>query len=289
MGPAPGFDAWLQRGCLAAKYREQFATIAVMLKKPLPPGLIAQLFANQGLIPQGERNVVRHRYIGPMTADSENEDHTVAQWKARYCVWTHLGDWLSEECYDSKRDLMVAKSKSERQARIKDLLGHGQDSVWRNERKRLFLEKMDGMWNVLLSASFSPSDFLDDCGRGIDKSHYGARFDKKLSSDLQQAQDASFRDRYINGYEFPDVPKFRQDAIAWQQFVLSWCESVSVEAAKKVTKSLITKTIRDAVEPSELLELEPYENSRQATCCVEWQRSRRQSTCEVHRWGVLFR
>jgi len=154
---------------------------------------------------------------------------------------------------------MVSKSKPERQVRIKELLDYRQDSAWKNERKRLFLNAMDGVWKALLSTNVSPSDYLKGHGQGIDHSHYGTQFDKKVSADLVLAQDASFHARYINGYEFPDVPRFRQDADAWQEFVRSFCESVAVEAGKKGTRSLITKVIRAAVEPSNLLELKPDE------------------------------
>src|ERR1700682_6401167 len=79
MGPPPGFDAWLQRGCLAAKYRDaqQFITIAVTLKKPLPPGSIAKQFQTHDFIQQGARNVVRYRYIGQSAPDNENDDDAV--------------------------------------------------------------------------------------------------------------------------------------------------------------------------------------------------------------------
>ena len=64
-GPAPGFDAWLQRELLAAKYREaqQFLAVSVVLRKPLPQEMIADVFATRGLFAAGERNVVRFRYM----------------------------------------------------------------------------------------------------------------------------------------------------------------------------------------------------------------------------------
>lgn len=66
------------------------------------------------------------------------------------------------------------------------------------------------------------------------------------------AKDDDFKRRYINRYEFVDVPRFRQDAIAWQQFVRSWCETIAEEAAKTGTagmRSLVARAVRDAIEP----------------------------------------
>ena len=185
MGPAPGFDAWLQRGCLAAKYRDaqQFMTTAVMLKKALPPGAIASAFQAQGLIQEGARNVVRYPYFSQLVPEHELDDDAVVQWKARYCVWTHLRDWLSEECYNEKRDLMVSKAKPERQARIQELLDKGNDPDWRNEQKDLFLGAMNRVWEELSKTTDPPSDYLKGNNQGIDRSHYGAHFERKVTAD----------------------------------------------------------------------------------------------------------
>ncbi len=259
VGPPPGLDAWLQRGRLAAKYRDaqQFMAVAVTLKKALPPGTIAEQFQTQGLIQQGAHNVVRYRYVPQAASSDENGDESVPQWKARFCVWTHLGDWLSEECYEQKHELMVSNAKPAREAAISDLLKHRQDHAWKSERKQLFLRAIEGVWQALLSTNVSPHEYLRGGARGIDQSHYGALFDRKLSADLVLAQDSSFYRRYINGYEFPDVPRFRQDALAWQEFVRSFCESVAVEAGKRSTRSLITRVIRKAVQPADLSEMSP--------------------------------
>jgi hypothetical protein len=263
LGPPPGFDAWLQRGRLAAKYRDaqQFMVIAATLKKALPPGAIAEQFQAQGLIQQGAGNVVRYRYVPQAQAASEDEnaDESVPQWKARFCVWTHLGDWLSEECYEANHELMVSNAKPAREAAINALLSRREDSTWKRERKRFFIDAIDGVWRALLSTNVAPHEYLKGDGRGIDRNHYGQLFDRKLSADLVLAQDASFYRRYINGYEFPDVPRFRLDAPAWEEFVRSFCESVAVEGQKRGIRSLITKVVREAVKPSDLSELKPDE------------------------------
>ncbi len=59
------------------------------------------------------------------------------------------------------------------------------------------------------------------------------------------AQDPDFRNRYIDGYDFPAVPRFRQDARSWDGFALSWCESVALEVAKppKSRRSFLVKKV----------------------------------------------
>ena len=54
------------------------------------------------------------------------------------------------------------------------------------------------------------------------------------------------------------VPKFRQDAAAWEAFVTSWCESLKVEIDKSDTRSLIAKSVR-ALADSKVDDLKNFE------------------------------
>jgi hypothetical protein len=83
----------------------------------------------------------------------------------------------------------------------------------------------------------------------LDRAHYTNKFERKLQADLRLAGDHDFHERYVSGYEFVNVPKFRHDANAWQEFVRSWCESVAVETMKPSTRSLVARAVRDAIEP----------------------------------------
>ena len=67
-----------------------------------------------------------------------------------------------------------------------------------------------------------PYDYLNGGTDGIDLDYYNGRFDRKLQMDYRLAQDCDFYDRYVNGYDFPAVPRFRQDTRSWNEFVQSW-------------------------------------------------------------------
>lgn len=53
--------------------------------------------------------------------------------------------------------------------------------------------------------------------------------------------------RVLGRIRFPAMPRFRQDTIAWEAFVRSWCESIAVETAKNRTLSLVAKRIKDVM------------------------------------------
>ncbi len=263
-GPAPGFDAWLQRGLLAAKYREtqQFLKVSVVLKKRLPQDVIATVFSNRGLMETGERNVVRFRYISDtngrssaVSADddeAEEEASTSPLWKSRYCTWTHLGDWPSDDCYRAHGTGMVLKNGDKRRSKIEALLENGKNKSWVEARKGIFLDTLSKTWTELLEKEVPPSDYLRGGARGLDSGYYDDQFAKKLLADHRLAQDSDFRTRYINGYEFPTVPRFRQDAASWDEFVRSWCESVALEVSKRSTRSLLAQKMIGVTQSDEL-------------------------------------
>ncbi len=191
--------------------------------------------------------------------ETERDSATTSQWKSRYCIWTHFGDWLSDDCYRAHGAGMVLKNGDNRRAKIDELLAHGKDKDWARLRKTIFLDALSGVWTELEKEGH-PGDYLKGGPNGIDLAHYDDRFAKKLLTDYRLAPDSDFRARYINGYEFPAMPRFRQDAAPWDGFVRSWCESVALEVAKKASHSLLARTVVAAIEELGIdLELDPEE------------------------------
>ena len=247
VGPSSCFDSWLQRGLLVAKYKDaqQFLNISIKLKKALPMDQVGEIFAEQGLIELGVRNVVRYPYIGQPPIE-ESDDDTATNWKASYCLWTHFGEWLSDDCYCAHRNIMQAKSSPSRQTKVKELLDHAGNKSWKDERRQAFLDTFDRIWQGLAAADINPFEFLEGDGGGINEVVLHNKFDKKIEADICLAHDDDFRNRYVNGYEFPKVPRFRQDTAAWESFVHSFGESIAVEATRSKPLSKIVKFTRTA-------------------------------------------
>jgi hypothetical protein len=241
---ARAFDTWLQRGLLAAKYRDaqQFLNVRVKLKSALPKDLVAEIFADQGLVDLEARNAVRFPYIGQLPLE-ENDDSIASQWKSQYCVWTHLGEWMSSQCHSTIGHTLRAKSSPAREAKVNELLDHADDKKWKSSRRQVFLGALDQTWQRLMAAEINPADYLFSDGKGIDRAAFTKKFDDKIKADLCLAADEDFRSRYVDGYEFAKLPRFRQDTAAWNSFVRSWGESIAVEAAKPNTRCKAAKII----------------------------------------------
>ncbi len=262
VGRPPGFDSWLQRGLLVAKYKNapQFLNVTIRLRTPLPRDKVAAIFADQGLIPIGSRDVVRYPYIGNMPID-EDDEVPATQWKALYCLWTHLGDWVSDECYGALGDTMQAKSSVIRREKVAELCGHADDKKWKAGRRTRFLKILTTIWEDLVAADVDPGDYLPSSESILDVATCREKFDNKIKTDLLLAADEDFRRRYENGYEFPKLPRFRQDSSAWESFVRSFGESVAVEAMKQTPLSRLTQSIRNVFDAMglELAEMEASE------------------------------
>lgn len=247
-GPPPGFDAWLQRGRLVARYRDAqgFLTVSLRLKATLPPDSLSTAFSARRLIELGERRIVRYPYLGEV--EPPEEDEAVAhQWGARFGVWSRLGTWMSESCHEANRRQFTSKASARRRAKLLELLKRGEDAAWQAERKADFLSALEGVWDDLGARSLAdPRDYLEARRGVLNRAFYQERFDAKLASDLSMARDEDFVERYVSGYDFPQVPKFRQDQESWEAFALSVCTSISIEAPKNRTVSRITKAVRSA-------------------------------------------
>ncbi len=244
-----GFDTWLQRGRLTAKYRDapQFGMLGIRLKKALPRDQVAQIFANRAFTEQGERDVVRYGYLNDDDTAIEPEPDQ-PRWKARLSVWTHLGDWVSEECYRENRAIMRSKAADKREAKIGRVVNGHADEQWQKERVTTLINALRRVWRDLQDAGIRPETYLMEHNGKLNPAPYKAQFISKLKQDFNLAQDQDFKNRYIQGYEFPDMPRFRQDTAAWEHFVRSWCESISVEAAKARTLSLLVQRLKKHLE-----------------------------------------
>ena len=290
-GKAPsGFDTWLQRGVLAARYRNtpQFLAVNIQLRKPLPQDLIAKIFADRHFAERTSRNVVRYGYIDAADVPTDDEDDTMLQWKAKFAVWTHLGDWISDECYGVHHKIMKAAATDVRRRRVAELLEHSDDPIWKAERRDAFIASLQEVWEDLCLAGSTPSDYLASAESKLNISFYGDRFDQKLEADIELANEPEFRERYENGYEFPDTPRFRQDTSAWEKFVRSWCDSILVEACKTRSYSLVTARISEALATKENFLAEITSKELAATLRASWKKRYPSKKCTIGEWIMAY-
>lgn len=245
------FDLWIQRGSLLSTYRPDpsFLRVAIPLAKPLSRGEQASLAVTAGFeVPQTKS--VRHRYIddGSRLGEfgEEVEIHDTGNWRRRLFTWTHLGEWCSDECYVAHRSRFRRRNHERRQAALGQLRALA-DSSTRAFARDSFLVKMDRLWSVF---GENAPDILRGKGE-VDHRHYGKIFDGRVERDLELIEDEEFERRYVDGFEFVPVPRFRDDVVGWRHFVDSLGRQLALDETRGRSQSQLLSAIREVIQASD--------------------------------------
>jgi hypothetical protein len=103
-----------------------------------------------------------------------------------------------------------------------------------------FLTRISTLWERLGQEA---ATYLEPQGNGVNMEFYRNVFEQRLERDLALADDEEFRNRYINGFELIEVPRFRTDAAAWRSFVDSFSRQIHLGSLKAKNHSLIFRRI----------------------------------------------
>jgi hypothetical protein len=241
---ANNFDLWLQRGRLLSAFRPDpsFLRVQVKLLNELPSGDAERVVQSIGFeIPKTQR--LSYPYV--MTAGAADEENDApGNWRSRYFAWTQLNDWCSDSCFRANRDQFRKAGHEDRLQNLR-LLQEMTDPGPKNTACLLFLERVVGLWKA-----FGPqaATFLESRNGTVDHDLYRRSFEQRVDRDLELAEDEEFKNRYINGCEVIDVPRFRMDPAAWRSFVESFARQTHLEWLKKRSQSLIFQQIYKALD-----------------------------------------
>ncbi len=87
-----------------------------------------------------------------------------------------------------------------------------------------------------------------DSQRRSDAKFYTQCFKDRLERDLDLAGDQEFKDRFINGYELTDVPRFRTDETGWHTFTVSFGRQILFDGLKARKISKVRNAIFEALD-----------------------------------------
>ncbi|WP_172122595.1 hypothetical protein [Devosia sp. 919] len=241
-GKASNFDLWLQRGLLAAAFRPDasFLRVHINLLAELPPGTLEQTIQQVGFETPRTRRLSIPYLEG--VEDVEDGSDGGAKWRSRYFALTQLGDWCSKECR-AKRGHLFRKAGHEDRIRILAILEGMADAGARELTRERYLSRIERLWAAL---GEDAGLYLRSSGTGVDLSLYAGLFEQRVDYDLELAEDEEFRQRFVDGVEIIDVPRFRVDAAAWNSFVESFARQLHLENLKKKSVSLIYQRIDSA-------------------------------------------
>jgi hypothetical protein len=190
-------------------------------------------------IPMLER--LRIPYIQAIGGEADG-DALGGGWLSRYFVWTQLGFWCSDTCFRKESSRFKRKGHEQRLENLR-LLKELKASGPKEKARSRFLTGIDELGSILGEEA---SSYLKTHDGMVDHKTYQTSFEQRLARDLALADDTEFQDRYINGCEVIDVPRFRTDATGWRSFVDSFMRQIHVESLKK-SRSYIYNSIYNAL------------------------------------------
>jgi hypothetical protein len=253
-GTPSTFSAWLRRGVLCHKFEPagDFGRLSIKLRNPekLPPDSLHGLLKNFGLAEDSASRSVHKRYAG---TESRKEDRP--QWRSKFFVETIFGHWTSRRCFETPPEPFILGSKSSRTETIETIRGawtgkaspaNLQWSRWIGEFLAQVAAVADGLEKL---GCMRRDHFKCDKKGNINYAAYRLDLNKKLMKDWALASRESFRERFIGGYEFPNVPALGPSAT---HFETSLCESLlrrldASEATEVAPRSRLARKIGEII------------------------------------------
>jgi hypothetical protein len=246
-------DHFLQRGRLLSPYRPDpsFLSVPINLKEALPRGVLEDAAAAAGFTTKETKRlkfpyITTHldRSTAPSVVADGEDDADVGNWRSKYFVWTHLGDWCSEPCFKLHGAEFKKKGADEREAALKQLstlVDHSLRSEFRN-RYHSALDRLCAIFGN------DTERYLQATSDGIDRKHYDKLFDERIDRDLELSEDEEFRVRFTFGYELVQVPRFRQDVVGWRGFVNSFSRQLCLSHLRGRSQSLLLRSLVEVLE-----------------------------------------
>ena len=245
----PDFDAWLQRGFLCHRFEPDPSFLKVTLQLdgalPLEQGGLARALGQQNLRPTTGPKTVRFDYLSD--EPGQRSRSAPVAWRSRHFLETTIGFWTSEKCYRERGAEFVAPGATARRTLIQRVAGAT------NYKIQSWVDDLAGRLAVL-DESVSEAERAE-CfrmsGDKIDVAHYAGMARDQIERDRDKASDTSFVDRYCARFGFPSVPSFRDDP-EWEQFALSFAESVVHQTHKGRMTSATAMALRDHIDWTEI-------------------------------------
>ena len=236
----PAFDAWLQRGHLLHPYErdQSFLWLPVALKEALPLGGAGEILASAGLVPPDGGRYLRSPYLG--TPESRGA-RSVPKWRARHFVETVLGPWTSDRCF-ALRGGTFKKAGDEGRLRDVERVAKATPAdreVW----AEAFLKRLEQA-----AMKLPPEDlatYFKTVGSGLDRECYRVAAERQLGRDHAKALDPEYAARYVRGFEIVRVPRFRDDAPAWEKFAESFASTLLLLMAKGSQMNAMSRALAE--------------------------------------------
>lgn len=246
-----GFDSWLQKGylCHQLLVEPDFGAIRVKLKEKPGTDDPDTEFLRKRLNLKIQKSF-SYKYHDVDFEEPDKEE----RWKGKYFVDTNYGLWTSPDCFRRKHDGFVKSGYKDREKvfnKVNILTDGDADDL---------AEGFCDYIVYLTKEMKNPMHFFEYKRKTLNIDYYLKQAKIKIDEDRKYSQQPYFKNSYIYGYDFVELPSVRNNNIAWQKFTSSFGESIRY-ALKMGKKNRLAETIR-GIDENSLLRM----NNGQQVC-----------------------
>lgn len=230
------FDIWLQKGILAHAYKnERFARFEVRLEAS-PQGNIR--------IPGWEiqeTRTITFGYTGIQDGGGRGEP-----WRSRYFIDTIYGPWTSIDCFDQYGDDFIRGGFEVRRGHLEYVKRIGTEISMQDVVARC----MSAVQELLKNQQIGPL-LRKTTNGGVDVEFYRRNCIQQVENHTRKSGDETFIERYVNGFEFSELPPLLEYESLWQEFLASYFETMLYGIRNRGEQNpmgLIARVIKDWLE-----------------------------------------
>jgi hypothetical protein len=239
------FDAWVQaeRLCYQFEKDQSFAKLSLTLKESLPNDEAKRIVNASGLLAETQRDTLRFPYLG-----KHDKEKGGPHWRASYFLESWLGFWTSDSCFraNAPQFRLGPRVREQREETLGTIKLSDEGARW--EWCKAFIECIHNLLGELRKAGRDPGRYLRMCRNDIEKQHYERNAWRQLCSHYERANDPVFQQRYIAGYQFFPVPRFRgTEAVSggsFDDFLVGLCETVVNALNRRNDTNRLVKRLR---------------------------------------------
>jgi len=238
------FDLWLQKGILCHPFPNDNSFRHFKLKLRNRIGTddeVLNIFKENRLYPI-QQTTISYDYLreSKRVNQFKGDNNSFIQWKSQCFTDTIYGFWTSVECYEEIEDSIGRQDSPRRKDEIRRI------SMAEEAQKK---EWIDNFFNLLIKVceeikkiNRNLNDYFE-CRNGvIDDEYYRKIFMKQLNRDQLRSCDRWFKNCYIKGFEFIEVPPLKNFSKNWDVFVVSFCEAllsnIKLNKSNKLSQAL---------------------------------------------------
>lgn len=230
------FDNWLQKGILAHAYKnERFARFEVKLLAP-PQGNI-----NVPGWDIQETRTISYGYTDVLDVGGRGE-----QWRSRYFIDTIYGSWSSFDCYSDYGDDFVRGGSETRAGHLEYIKKIGVEVQIQN----VVTNCMNALQDLFQNEQIEP--LLRKTADGVvDIDYYRHNCLQQIEKHIRKANDPVFEERYVNGFEFNELPPLLECEALLREFLESLFETMLYGIRSRGDQNpmgLFARVVKDALE-----------------------------------------